>query len=118
MRNYIPTRNNLYKLPHNTYMQMLYLLRDYMRIKNEANKNAVLSHLASAIDATMKEMSEEYDKRRMTYGILNPYRAFFDYAYYSYMYARKYTDYGASKSAWSLYRSKFAFLLAEKLNLI
>ena len=99
-------------------MQMLYLIKDYERMKAEAPKNPVLARIVSAIDATDKEMSEEYDKRRMTYGILNPRRAFFDYAYYSYMYARKYSDYGASKSAWNLYRSKLAFLLAEKLKMI
>jgi hypothetical protein len=35
MRNYQPKKNNPYKLPHNLYMRMLYLVRDYERIKNE-----------------------------------------------------------------------------------
>lgn len=118
MRNFIPTRNNLYKLPHNIYMQMLYVLRDYIRIKKEAPDNPVLSVISESIDDTICEMKDEYTKRSTTYGELNPYKAFFDYGYYSYMFARKYSDYGASKNSWGLYRSKFAYLLAENLKII
>jgi hypothetical protein len=35
MRNYQRQKNNPYKLPHNLYMRMLYLVRDYERIKSE-----------------------------------------------------------------------------------
>lgn len=35
MRNYQKTKNNPYRLPHNLYMRMLYLIRDYERIKAE-----------------------------------------------------------------------------------
>lgn len=35
MRNYQRQKNNPYKLPHNLYMRMLYLVRDYDRIKSE-----------------------------------------------------------------------------------
>lgn len=35
MRNYQRKKNNPYKLPHNLYMRMLYLVRDYERIKSE-----------------------------------------------------------------------------------
>lgn len=35
MRNYQKQKNNPYKLPHNLYMRMLYLVRDYERIRSE-----------------------------------------------------------------------------------
>ena len=35
MRNYQRQKNNPYKLPHNLYMRMLYLVRDYERLKSE-----------------------------------------------------------------------------------
>lgn len=35
MRNYQRQKNNPYKLPHNLYMRMLYLVRDYERIRSE-----------------------------------------------------------------------------------
>ena len=35
MRNYQCKKNNPYKLPHNLYMRMLYLVRDYERIRSE-----------------------------------------------------------------------------------
>jgi len=35
MRNYQRTKNNPYFLPHNVYMQTLYILKDYPRLKQE-----------------------------------------------------------------------------------
>ncbi|MCR5109831.1 MAG: hypothetical protein K6B38_02845 [Ruminococcus sp.] len=35
MRNYQRQKNNPYKLPHHLYMRMLYLVRDYERIRSE-----------------------------------------------------------------------------------
>ena len=35
MRNYQPKKNNPYILPSNLYMRMLYLVRDYNRLKEE-----------------------------------------------------------------------------------
>lgn len=34
MRNYQPKLNNPYRLPHNVYMQCLYAVRDYDRVKS------------------------------------------------------------------------------------
>ena len=122
MRHFIPKRNNLYKLPHNVYMQMLYLLRDYPRIKKERLKEGenkqVFRLINASIFETIAELKEEYKKRAAIYGELEPYNAFFDYGYFSYMFARKTSDLGASKSAWNLYRSKFAYKLAEKLRIL
>lgn len=122
MRNFIPKRNNLYKLPHNVYMQMLYLLKDYSRIKKELLKDNKNKHIFRLINTsifeTILEMKEEYKKRNVTYGELEPYKAFFEYGYFSYMFARKTSELGASKSSWNLYRSKFAYKLAEKLRIL
>ena len=35
MRNYQAKNNNPYRLPHNLYMRMLYLIKDYERLKEE-----------------------------------------------------------------------------------
>lgn len=35
MRNYQPQKENPYRLPHNVYMQCLYAVRDYDRLKHE-----------------------------------------------------------------------------------
>jgi hypothetical protein len=35
MRNYQPKKKNPYQLPHNVYMQCLYAVRDYDRLKEE-----------------------------------------------------------------------------------
>ncbi len=122
MRNYIPKKNNIYSLPHDTYMQMFYLLRDYVRIKKENIKkekaNEVYALICDAVTETAALLACDYSKRTATYGKLDSYRAFFDYCYYSYMFARKNSELGASKSAWSLYKSKFAYMLADKLGLI
>ena len=118
MRNFIPTYNNSFKLPHNIYMQMLYVLRDYSRITRGAQTNHVLAVISEAINHTFMLMKDEYTSRNVTYGELDPFKAFFDYAYFSYMFAKKYSDYGASKSSWNLYRSKLAYHLAEKLNIL
>ena len=40
MRHYQPKKNNEYKLPHDLYMRMLYLVRDYERMKSEAKEIA------------------------------------------------------------------------------
>jgi len=122
MRNYIPKKNNLYKLPHDMYMQMFYLLRDYIRIKKEtminSDNNTVLHTISDAVSQITATLSAEYEKRKTKYGQLDSYRAFFDYNYYSYMFAKRDSDFGASKSAWSFYKSKYAYLLAKQLKLI
>ena len=101
---------------------MLYLLRDYPRIKKELLNTEKPSEsfrlICSNISDTVEKMKEEYEKRSTPYGDLEPYKAFFDYGYFSYMFARKTSDLGASKAAWSLYRSKFAYYLAEQFSII
>ncbi len=47
MRDYQRKKNNPYKLPHNLYMRMLYLVRDYERIKSQ---RADILHSSPAYD--------------------------------------------------------------------
>ncbi len=49
MREYQKQKNNPYKLPHNLYMRMLYLVRDYDRIKSERED---ILNASPALDGT------------------------------------------------------------------
>lgn len=60
MRNYQRQKNNPYLLPHNVYMQVLYLIRDYERLKEEYNE--LLYDPAYKFD----------DRRRVIGGISRP----------------------------------------------
>lgn len=88
MRNYQRQKNNPYKLPHNLYMRMLYLVRDYERIKSQRAdilhsspahdgqphtglgnpteikgiKLAMLDNECSAVEKALKDIPEEYRK--------------------------------------------------------
>ena len=42
-RNYQPTKNNPYWLPHNVYMRVLYIVRDYPRMKSVQNDVILLN---------------------------------------------------------------------------
>lgn len=104
MRNYQRQKNNPYKTPHNLYMRMLYLVRDYERIKaeradilcsspahdgqphtglsnpteNKAIKLAMLSQDCEAVEKALQDVPEEYRKGIMDnicYGAPYPYTA-------------------------------------------
>lgn len=57
MRNYQRQKNNPYKLPHNLYMRMLYLVRDYDRIKEQGREND-----CDAVDKALQAIPQEYRK--------------------------------------------------------
>ncbi len=87
-RHYQRTKNNPYSLPHNLYMRVLYVIRDYDRMKEEqrnllhpaspealilsargkpgdptaskAVKLAMMSRETEAIDGAMRKIPEEY----------------------------------------------------------
>lgn len=119
MRNYIQKKHNPNQLPHNLYMQMLYLIRDYESSEGKAPGNHSLQRLRQweAVRQTVLALQEEYDRRPSVYGVLEPLRAFFDYAYFSMMFTQRGRDMGASKRCWNLYRCRFAYLLAKALYL-
>ena len=85
-RNYQPVKNNPYWLPHNVYMGILYIIRDYPRMMSEQNaviyatpekhngaksqhsdptankaiKLAMMSTRTDAIDFAMQDIPKEY----------------------------------------------------------
>ena len=108
MRNYQPKRNNPYRLPHNVYMQCLYAIRDYARLKEErldilhsspihdgqpggsevadvtANKAIRLEQLSKMcedVEQALIQVPEEYRKGVMDnilYGVSYPLNAYPD----------------------------------------
>ncbi len=104
MRNYQRQKNNPYKLPHNLYMRMLYLVRDYDRLKamrddvhfsspvndgipcsgignpteHKAIRLAFIGDECHAIESAFLEIPEEYRKGikdNICYGTPYPYTA-------------------------------------------
>ena len=120
MRHYIPRKNNPDALPHNLYMQMLYLIRDYesKTAKNLARASGERKWQWQAVEQTITILRLEYEKRSNKLGTLKPLDAFFDYAYFSFMFTPKGRDMGAGKRSWTLYRSRFAYLVADALGLV
>lgn len=57
MRNYQRQKNNPYKLPHNLYMRMLYLVRDYDRIREQGRERE-----REAVDGALHAIPAEYRK--------------------------------------------------------
>jgi len=48
MRNYQPSKNNNYKLAHSLFMHMVYLVKDYPRMKSEIND--VINSVPNALE--------------------------------------------------------------------
>ena len=119
MRHYVPQKKNPHALSHNLYMQMLYLIRDYRENGRGGEPSPGGERLWqwSAVKKSCEFLQAEYKKRPESNETFDPLRAFFDYAYYSYMYASQSRDMGAGKRSWNLYRSRFAYLVAESLGL-
>jgi len=116
VRHYIPHKNNPDWLPHNIYMQIFYLIRDYEEgIPSDAVSGRRTQK--TAIEKVIMFLKEEYKKRPATYGEINPVRAFFEYPYFSMMFTQSGREMGAGKRRWNLYRCHFARLVAEELRL-
>ena len=127
MRDYQPQKNNPYKLPHNLYMRMLYLIRDYDRMRSERedilhgspandgipcagignpteNKAIRLMSMGSecdAVDAAFREIPAEYRKAihdNICYG--SPY------------------PYTAHRNTYSYWRTRLLYALAKKMGCI
>lgn len=127
MRDYQRQKNNSYKLPQNLYMRMLYLVRDYERIKSEREdilyssstndglphsglgnptenkgiKLAMLDNECSAVEKAIESIPEEYRK-----GIMDNicYRSPYPYT--------------AHRNTYSYWRSKFLNAVAKNLNIL
>lgn len=127
MRNYQLKKNNPYKLPHNLYMRMLYLVRDYERIRSEREdvihnspvhdgqphselsnpteakgiKLAMLDSECMAVEKALNSIPPEYRKgvlRNICYG--EPY------------------PYTAHRNTYSNWRIKFLHSIAKNLNIL
>lgn len=116
MRNYMPKNKNPYQLPHNLYMQVLYIIKDYAA-KEEVTLTLGRKEQWLAVGAACTTLREEYKKRTANLGELKPLRAFFEYPYYSMMFASSGKDMGAGRRSWNLYRCRMAYLVACALKL-
>ncbi len=116
MRHYVPQKNNPDWMPHNVYMQILYLIRDY---GEGIPSDCILGRKTQkqAVDKVIALLQEEYKKRPTVYEAFNPLRAFLDFPYFSVMFIQNRRGMGAGKRAWNLYRSHFARLVARELKL-
>lgn len=138
-RNYQLKRKNDHYLPHDLYMQMVYVIRDYKRLKSEyeiimhsspfsdgmpkgtdtsdstqrkAFKLISAGNELTVIDQTCVEMIGKYSSRVDTF---KPLKAFHDYVYFSSTLA---SDDGLSERTWKRYRQEFAWSVARKLKKI
>lgn len=120
MRNYQRIKNNPYKLPHNIYMQVLYTIRDYDRLReerkdillsvpdsaspegdptaNRALQLAKVNERLEAIDRAIREIPEEYRR-----GVWN-----------NIAHAAPYPC-TADSSTWGRWRQRFFFYTAKFL---
>ncbi|MBE7035383.1 MAG: hypothetical protein E7402_04645 [Ruminococcaceae bacterium] len=117
MRHYIPKNKNPDTMPHNLYMQMLYIIRDYAEGPS-AGSTPGRRDQWRATEAVIGYLQRDYERRPDTYGNLVPLRAFFEYPYFSIMFMQQSRDMAASKRFWSRYRCRFARLLAMELGLL
>ena len=126
-RNYQPIKNNPYWLPHNLYMRVLYIIRDYPRMiseqnaviyttpekhkgtknqhgdptANKATKLAMMSSETDAIDFALHDIPVEYRS------------AIWDNILYDIPYKVP-----ANKNTFRYWRSKFCYSIAERLYYI
>ena len=126
MRNYQPQKTSPYILPHNLYMQVLYLIRDYDRLKKEyhdiidetpfndgqprsggitdttakkAVKIASISDKLASIEQSLILIPMEYRSHvfnNIVYGVIFP-----DYA---------------NRNTWSIYRCRFIHHVAKNMK--
>lgn len=125
-------------LPHNVYMQVVYIIKDYYRMVEEkerilhgspirngmpkgsgisdpteakAEKLVQITDKLNAIDQTGVEMIAYYSDRVDTF---KPIEAFLCYDYFSYILSK---GEGYCERTWKRYRQKFAYLVAQKLKM-
>lgn len=130
MRNYQYKNNNPYVLPHNLYVGTLSVIRDYDRLKNDAehilyssppppdgqpkssalhnspteSKAIKLANIKSKIDAVEKALNDIPQFYRA--GIINNIKNYSRYPV------------GASSRTFKRYKQKFVYMVAENLDWI
>lgn len=133
-----------YRLPHGLYMQVLWKIRDYERLKRErlnvlygsggtadgmprgsdvgqpteqkALKLAYIDSQMAAVDEACTWIRGEYSGRVVE--DFNPLDAFEDYGYFNYSYVRKGDDdLGPCIRTWKYFRARLCYKVAENLNM-
>ncbi|MBE7021935.1 MAG: hypothetical protein E7414_01790 [Ruminococcaceae bacterium] len=120
MRHYKFKKEKPSGLPHNLYMQIFYIFRDYMECGKHAKGSGSRQRTqqwAAAAEA-LETARQAYLLRPGTSESLDALHAFFNYPYFSLMFAQKSRDAGASKRTWSQYRTRLARQVAEALELL
>lgn len=142
--NYIPVKDRE-SIPHNIYMQVVYIVKDYHRMLRErdnimfgsgtpdgprgpgvgdptGNKAVRLSALASrvdGIDRAIHDTNAAYSEniRRGDMEAFDSLEAFDDYGYFCYKLYDPKTGREPSTRTWKRFRAGFAYKVAQNLNL-
>lgn len=142
-RHYQLKRNNPYKISHDIYMQMVYLIRSYPDLVNRRTeilygstpppdglprgnkttnptekKALVLCTLDSqleAIEQTIVELKGKYEKT-YTGEEFDSYGAFLDYGIFCYYRSDPRKDMAPCTKTWKRYRAEFIYKVAKRLN--
>lgn len=133
-------------LPHNLYMQIQYMLKDYDRLQKErsdllnasppppdgmprsdntkadptgrrAVRLAFIDAQLAAFDAAMAQVQARYACRVHTR--FDPLRAYWNYEYFNYVFLRKDGgDAGPSRRQWNYYKTLLSRAVAEQLHML
>ena len=132
------------ELPHNIYMQVQYIIKDYDRLKREklnilcgssppsdgmprssdvgnpteqkALRLASIENELRAIDQACAEMRGITSERTME--AFDPIKAYWSYNYFNYMHIRRGdADMGPSRRTWNRFKSRLSYRIAKNLNL-
>ena len=145
MRNYQVKKDNPYYLPHDLYMQALYMIRGYKNLRqrkvdiiygsspppdgmpkgrhvsNPTERKAIVLEMISlqlqAIEQTISELRGKYS-RTCTGEVFDPYEAFMDYGVFCYYRSKPNRDECPARRTWTRYRSEFAYKVLKKINFI
>lgn len=124
---YQPMKNNRYYLPKNLYMRTVYLIRDYIRLKEEYDDMLDESFSGEGLggstisDPTPVRAAKVYECARCIRAITDALSVIpEDYrsgVFENIVFGERYPDY-AAVSTWSRNRSRFIYEVARNMNWI
>ena len=126
-RNYQPEKNNPYWLPHNVYMRVLYIIRDYPRMKSE--QNAVIYTSPAEYNGAKNEHGDPTANKAVKIAMMSKETDAVDFAYHelppeyqtaiwdNILFSTPYKIPG-NKNTFRLWRSKFCHSIAGRLHYI
>lgn len=143
---YLPKSEQEY-LPHNVYMQVVYIIKDYHRMLKErdnilhgtgqrdnqpqspvngdptgsrAVRLASLKNRVEGIDRAIYDTNAKYNEKikRTDIGGFDALEAFEDYGYFCYMLHDSVKDKQPANITWKRFRAAFAYKIAENLHII